>query len=86
MLTYQGLFRYKRLPMGLMDSGAVFQWLIAQTLAGVSGAMAYIDDILIFGATKEEHVPSGSERLLSSYVQVPVRCLKAHIPQSHHLQ
>ncbi len=39
--------------MGLIDSGMVFQWLIAQTLAGIKGAMAYIDDILTFGATEE---------------------------------
>ncbi|MCP4536521.1 MAG: RNA-directed DNA polymerase, partial [Chloroflexi bacterium] len=55
MITHQGLFRYKRLPMRLTDSGAVLQRPVAQTLAGVKGAVAYIDDILIYGATKEEH-------------------------------
>ncbi len=41
--------------MGLTDYGAVFQWLVAPTLAGVNGAVAYIDDILIYGASKEKH-------------------------------
>ncbi len=55
MLIHQELFHYKHLPMGLNDSGAVFQWLVAQTLAGLKGTVAYIDDILIYGATQEEH-------------------------------
>ncbi|MCP4539773.1 MAG: RNA-directed DNA polymerase, partial [Chloroflexi bacterium] len=54
-LTHQGLFRYKRLPMRLTDSVSVFQQLVSQTLARCKGAVAYIDDILIFGATQEEH-------------------------------
>ncbi len=41
--------------MGLCESGAVFQWIVAQTLAHCKGTIAYLDDILVFGATKEEH-------------------------------
>ncbi len=44
---HQGLNHYKRLPMGLTDSGVIFQQLVAQTLAGLKGMVAYIDDILI---------------------------------------
>ncbi len=54
-LTHQGLFHYKRLPMGLTDSGAIFQRLVAQTLAGLKGAVTYIDDILVYGVIQEEH-------------------------------
>ncbi len=53
--------------MGLTNSGAVFKWLVAQTLAGVKGAVAYIDDILIYGATKEEH-DTNLEEVLSRLV------------------
>ncbi|GFO24484.1 transposon tf2-9 polyprotein [Plakobranchus ocellatus] len=54
-LTYQGLRQYKHLPMGLMDSASVCQRLVSQTLAGCTGTIAYIDDILIFGSTRAEH-------------------------------
>ncbi len=54
-LTHQGLFWYKHLLMGLTDSGVVFQQLVAHALTGVKGAVAYIDDILIYRATKEAH-------------------------------
>ncbi len=53
--THKGLFRYKRLPMGLKDSAQAFQRCVAQTLAGIPGVEAYIDDILVYGGTQEEH-------------------------------
>ena len=53
--TPLGLYRYKRLPMGLKDSAQVFQKCVSQTLAGCKGCIVYIDDILIFGKTKTEH-------------------------------
>ncbi len=53
--TAAGLYQYKRLPMGLKDSAQCFQRAVAKTLAGIPGVIAYIDDILIFAATKEEH-------------------------------
>ena len=54
-LTHQGLRQYTRLPMGLKDSASVCQRLVSQTLAGCPGTIAYIDDILVFGSTQEEH-------------------------------
>ncbi len=41
--------------MGLTESGAVFQRLVAETLTGLKGVITYLDNILVFGATKEEH-------------------------------
>ncbi len=55
MITHQGLFRYKRLPMGLTESGAIFQWLVSQMLAGCKGVILYFDSILIYGENQEEH-------------------------------
>ncbi len=54
-MTHRGLYQYKRLPMGLKDSAFVCQQLVAQTLAGCPGTLAYIDDILVFGQTLKEH-------------------------------
>ncbi len=53
--THKGLFWYKRLPMGLKDSAQAFQRYVAQTLVGIPGLEAYIDDFLVYGATQEEH-------------------------------
>ena len=54
-VTQKGLRQYTRLPMGLTESSSVFQRLVSQTLAGCSGCCAYIDDIIIFGKTVQEH-------------------------------
>ena len=63
-LTHSGLYQYIRLPMGLKDSASVFQRLVSQTLGDCDGTIAYLDDILIFGASLEEH-DARLERVLS---------------------
>ena len=50
-------YAYNRLPMGLATSPASFQRLMTDhVLKGIEGAGAYIDDILIFTKTFEQHV------------------------------
>jgi hypothetical protein len=53
--THIGSFRYKRLPMGLVSAASVFQKMMTQILSGVEGVVCYQDDILIFGADREQH-------------------------------
>ena len=53
--TPWGVFQYRRLPMGLKDSAAVFQQCVERALAGVSGCIVYIDDILVFASSAAEH-------------------------------
>ncbi len=48
-LTPEGLYQYRRLPMGLKDSALAFQRRLMQTLHGCKGTIVYIDDILVFG-------------------------------------
>ncbi|MCP4337402.1 MAG: DDE-type integrase/transposase/recombinase [Desulfobulbaceae bacterium] len=50
-----GLLQFTHLPMGMIDSGAVFCRAVEQTLRGLNGVDSYIDDILIYGKSKEEH-------------------------------
>ncbi|MCP4349354.1 MAG: RNA-directed DNA polymerase, partial [Desulfobacterales bacterium] len=50
-----GLCEFLRLPMGMVDSGAVYQRAVEHTLRGAKGVEAYIDDVLVYGRTKEEH-------------------------------
>ena len=41
--------------MGLTDSAAVFQRQVSRALEGIPGVRAYIDDILVYGDTIQEH-------------------------------
>ncbi|MCP4364538.1 MAG: RNA-directed DNA polymerase, partial [Planctomycetes bacterium] len=50
-----GLLQFTRLPMGMIDSSAVFCRAMEQTLRGLNGVDSYIDDILIHRRTKAEH-------------------------------
>ncbi|UYV62790.1 K02A2.6-like, partial [Cordylochernes scorpioides] len=50
-----GRFRFKRLPYGLNSASEVFQRCINNILSGLPGTACYMDDILIYGSTMEEH-------------------------------
>ena len=54
-ITPLGLRRYLRLPMGPTDSASAFQRRVQQTLAGLQGVEAYIDDIIVHGKRRKEH-------------------------------
>lgn len=52
-----GLFQFKVMPFGLQGAPATFQRLMDQLLMGVSEfAAAYLDDVVVFSQTWEEHV------------------------------
>nr|DAA65000.1 TPA_exp: gag-pol protein [Drosophila ananassae] len=53
-ITPEGLFRYKRLMFGVNSAPEIFQRLLEQMLSKVPNALNFIDDIIIFGATKSE--------------------------------
>ena len=53
--THQGLYRYTRLPFGVASAPAVFQRAMDSILQGMSHVICYIDDILVTGATADEH-------------------------------
>ena len=52
-----GLFEYLRLPFGLNTAPACFQRMMNVVLSEIigNGCFVYIDDIVIYGRTKEEH-------------------------------
>ena len=53
-----GQYRFKRMPMGLCNSGATFQRLVDVVLSGLSYdiCLAYIDDILVYSRSLPEHL------------------------------
>ena len=51
-----GLYQYHHMPFGLTGAPGSFQRLMDCVLQGLSFATTYIDDVLIFSPTPEQHV------------------------------
>ena len=62
--THRGLYRYKRLAFGMSAAPAVFQCTMESLLQGIPMVCVYIDDVLITGATVQEHLVNLTEVLL----------------------
>ncbi|XP_054723056.1 uncharacterized protein K02A2.6-like [Uloborus diversus] len=54
--TQKGLFRYTRLPFGVASAPAVFQREMEKILQGLQGASCYLDDLLVTGKDRVEHL------------------------------
>lgn len=54
-ITNRGLFRFKRLPFGLVTAPEIFQRIMEEILSGCEGTYWYLDDVIIEGETKEIH-------------------------------
>lgn len=54
--THKGLYVYTRLVFGLSSAPAIFQRTLESILAGIDGVLQFLDDILVTGKTREEHV------------------------------
>ncbi|XP_075722619.1 uncharacterized protein LOC142765461 [Rhipicephalus microplus] len=55
-ITHEGLFRFKRVCFGLASAPAAFQKMMATILDGCPGVLFYIDDVIVFGKSAEEHL------------------------------
>ena len=56
--THRGLFKYTRLPFGVSAAPAIFQRTMESILQGIPGVAVYIDDILVTGSSREDHLSS----------------------------
>ena len=54
-MTPFGRYMFRRLPMGITSASEIFQRRMTQILEGLDGVAVYQDDIIVAGATKEEH-------------------------------
>ena len=52
----KGLFEYNVMPFGMKNAPATFQRLINKVIQGLEGVVAYIDDLIIFSNTWEDHL------------------------------
>ncbi|KRZ54970.1 Retrovirus-related Pol polyprotein from transposon 17.6 [Trichinella nativa] len=53
--THKGLYHYNRLPFSVASAPAIFQKVMDTMLAGIPNVAAYLDDIILTGATDDEH-------------------------------
>ena len=54
--THKGLYKYNRLPFGIISAPSIFQKIMDQMLAGLEGTVAYLDDMIVTGRTESEHL------------------------------
>ncbi|XP_033098347.1 uncharacterized protein K02A2.6-like [Anneissia japonica] len=60
-ITPNGIFQFKVMPFGLINAPDSFSRIMRSLLRGMDGVVNYIDDILIYSTTWEEHVRSIEE-------------------------
>ena len=56
VISGMGKYEFNRVPFGLAQAPAHFQKLINEVLTDCNFAMGYLDDIIIFSKTEEEHL------------------------------
>ena len=54
ILSFDGKYRFKRMPMGLNASGDVFNIRTDALISGIPEAQKIVDDILLVGRNKQE--------------------------------
>ena len=64
IITPFGMFEFLRLPFGLRNTGNTFQRMMDSILGNLPYCFTYVDDILIFSSSLEQHVDHLREVLL----------------------
>ncbi|XDV12346.1 hypothetical protein PO909_001044 [Leuciscus waleckii] len=54
-ITHNGLFRFCRVPYGLASAPAAFQKMMSTILKDIPNVQNYLDDIICFGRTQQDH-------------------------------
>ena len=58
LLTFStpfGRYCYQRLPFGFVSTPEVYQKIMHDLVADIDGAICYIDDLIVYGKTRDEH-------------------------------
>ena len=54
-ITSEGLYSFKKMPFGLVNSGATFCWMMRKLLRGLRDVDNFVDDIIVHTETWEVH-------------------------------
>ena len=54
-LTPYGRYCFNKLPFGICSAPEHFQHQMDKTLVGIEGVLCHMDDVIVFGANKDEH-------------------------------
>jgi len=54
-VTPFGRYCFNKVPFGISSAPELFQRRMNQILEGLPGVLCLIDDVLVFGATEDEH-------------------------------
>ena len=90
-VTAMGKFEFQKVPFGLAQVPAYFQWLINEVLSSLDFPCRYLDDILIYSPDPEthlKHIKIVFQHLLETrLVLKEIKCnfLKRHIQYLGHL-
>ncbi|KAK3556048.1 hypothetical protein QTP70_001855 [Hemibagrus guttatus] len=90
-LTTRGHYEYRVMPYGLANAPAVFQSLINEIFRDIMNkyVVAYIDDILIYSKSEEEHqshVRTVFTRLLENQLNVKAEKCEFHVQRTSFLR
>ena len=55
-VTPDGLFQYRVMPFGMKNAPATFQQMMNSVICGLDGCDAYIDDLVLYSDSWEDHV------------------------------
>ncbi|KAL5477205.1 hypothetical protein EMCRGX_G023961 [Ephydatia muelleri] len=55
-VTPFGFYQFLVMPFGLCNVPATFQWLMERVLAGLQWSLVYLDDIIVYSRSVEEHL------------------------------
>lgn len=59
--THKGIYHINRLAYGVKPACAIFQKRMEKVLLGAQGAANFLDDIIVTGKTREEHISNLNE-------------------------
>ena len=76
-----GKYEYVKVPFGLAQAPAYFQELMTGVLKDLPFAMAYLDDIIIYSSTAEEHL----EHIRTVFEKLPDAKLSMKLSKCHFL-
>ena len=77
-VTPAGFYQYRVMPFGMKNAPATFQRMIHRVIDGLEGCEGYIDDIIVFSDTWEQHL----QRVKAFLTRLRQAQLTANLPKS----